>query len=97
MQVLVKAKDGFIHGEFRMERGDETVMDESLARDLAHLVDIKTAPRPLNKMMPEPLNKGNVLAAGKDAQSPSSPAAQASPKATAKLLDSGVKKAASEK
>jgi hypothetical protein len=40
MDVHVKAKDGFIHGPYNMSRGDHAVMDEHLARELSHLVDV---------------------------------------------------------
>jgi hypothetical protein len=96
MQVLVKAKDGFIHGEFNLQRGQEAVMDDSLARELSHLVEIKTSPAMTNKMLPDSVS-GNAAAAGRDAPSPSSPAAQVLPKATAKVLEPGAKKAATEK
>ena len=93
MKVLVRAKDGFVHGEYRMEPGQEAMMSEHLARELAHLVEVKVAPSHSNKMMLAGENKGNVSAAGEAQPSSASQAAQVSQQTTAKQSGRGAKRA----
>jgi len=83
-KVTVVATQAFAHGAINAAPGDELVIEESLARDLAHFVrvkDTKMRPVPRNKMQPDSLEPapGEVQAGGVVRPSSSLPAAPVSP------------------
>lgn len=102
MKVQVKAKDSFIHGEFNVTRGQRVMMEESLAKELSHVVEYDPFERferkalpaaPQNKML-EPVqeNKGKEAAAGEVQPSSASPVAPVLPQATSTASAPGAKK-----